>query len=105
MSNKAVRRTTGHWLRFLDDYGIPHSKWIADHVVASRWGEVLCGRRVKLGPWLTAQVDTDQLRKWRLEGLVSPVLGRGWSEATNELDFEFECPLHWSGCYTLGRGS
>jgi glycosyltransferase involved in cell wall biosynthesis len=77
ISNEAVRRSTGDWLLFLDGDAIPHSRWLADHVAASQRGDVLCGRRLKLGPTFTPRVDAEWVRSGRLEGLFSPVVWGG----------------------------
>ena len=77
ISNEAIRRSTGDWLLFLDGDAVPHGRWIEDHVAASSWGEVLCGRRVKLGPKFTPEVDRTLVRSGRLERLLGPVTRSG----------------------------
>ena len=82
ISNEAVRRSAGEWLLFLDGDAIPHSRWLADHIAASSWGEVLCGRRVKLGPKFTRRVDREWVRSGRLEQLPGPVTWSGlWGDS------------------------
>lgn len=72
--NRAVRRSTGDHLLFLDGDAVPHSRWVADHVRAADGQRVLCGRRVKLGPRISAALDPDAVRAGRLEELFGPVL-------------------------------
>ena len=65
--NNAVRRASGDYLVFLDGDSIPHRLWIADHVRAARERRVLCGRRVRLGPKLSARIDADDVDRGLLE--------------------------------------
>lgn len=74
IANRAVRRSTGDHLLFLDGDAIPHSRWVADHVQAADSRRVLCGRRVKLGPRISAALDPDAVRAGCLESLFGPVL-------------------------------
>jgi glycosyltransferase involved in cell wall biosynthesis len=74
--NKAVFVTTSEQLIFIDGDSIPHSSWVSDHLLAVRRGDVRCGRRVKLGPELTARVDAEMVSRGRLESLMGPV---SWS--------------------------
>lgn len=72
--NKAVLKTSGEELLFIDGDSIPHSSWVADHMQARRHGEVRCGRRVKLGPSLSLRVSTDMVAEGRLESILGTVL-------------------------------
>lgn len=78
--NLAVLQTTGERIVFLDGDSIPHSCWLEDHERAHARADVLCGRRVKLGPRLTSRVDAAMVQTGALErafGLVlSSALGR-----------------------------
>jgi len=70
IGNEAVRRSTGDHLIFLDGDSVPHSHWIEDHMVGARKNTVLCGRRVKLGPELSAAITRDWiengwLKSWK----------------------------------------
>jgi GT2 family glycosyltransferase len=62
-----VRRAQGDYLVFLDGDSIPHRHWISDHVSASRERRVLCGRRVRLGPELSARITSEDVELGRLE--------------------------------------
>ena len=72
--NRAVRRSTGDHLLFLDGDAIPHSRWVADHERAAGSRRILCGRRVKLGPSISESLDRDAVGAGRLESLAGPVL-------------------------------
>lgn len=77
VSNEAVRRSHGEWLIFLDGDSIPHRHWVADHLEFTRFGDVLCGRRVKLGPEFSKHVDRAMLERGELERPFGPVLRAG----------------------------
>ena len=72
--NLAVLRSRGERIVFLDGDSIPHSRWVEDHDRAHARAEVLCGRRVKLGPRLTARVDASMVRSGELERMFGPTL-------------------------------
>ncbi len=65
--NLAVLQSTGERIVFLDGDSIPHRRWVEDHERAHERAEVLCGRRVKLGPRLSARVDAELIRAGALE--------------------------------------
>ncbi len=75
--NEAVRRATGEQIIFLDGDSIPHRKWIADHQRAFRIRRVLCGRRVRLGPALSAKLTADDVDAGRLEKPLGMLLRSG----------------------------
>ncbi len=68
--NEAVRHSTGDHLLFLDGDSIPHREWISDHLSLAKPGRVLCGRRVRLGPQLSARVTPEMIAAG---GLDSPL--------------------------------
>jgi glycosyltransferase involved in cell wall biosynthesis len=80
--NRAVHRSTGDHLLFLDGDAIPHSRWAEDHARAADERRILCGRRVKLGPRISAALDRDAVRAGRLEALCGPVLRSALSGGT-----------------------
>jgi len=73
ISNKAVARTSGDELLFIDADAVPHREWVADHLAAAGMAEVRCGRRVKLGPNFSPKVDCEVVRSGALESLLGPV--------------------------------
>jgi len=72
--NEAVRRSRGDRLVFLDGDTIPHSRWLEDHQLAADDSRVLCGRRVRLGPKISAKLDRAFVREGRLEWDSGPLL-------------------------------
>jgi len=72
--NLATLESSGERLVFLDGDSVPHSRWVEDHALAHARADVLCGRRVKLGPMLTSRLDAAMVRGGRLECLLGPVL-------------------------------
>lgn len=72
--NEAVRRSHGEHLFFLDGDSIPHSRWVADHLQAADGRRVLCGRRVKIGRSLSAEITREQVLAGELESFTGPLL-------------------------------
>lgn len=81
--NRAVHRATGDHLLFLDGDAVPHSRWAEDHERAADKRRILCGRRVKLGPKISATLDSDAVGAGRLEELCGPVLRSVFSGETH----------------------
>ena len=71
--NEAVRQSTGDTLIFLDGDSIPHREWISDHLKLTKRGRVLCGRRVRLGPQLSARVTPEMIAAGGLEAPLGEV--------------------------------
>lgn len=65
--NEAVRRSRGEHLIFLDGDSFPHRAWVGDHLAAANGRRVLCGRRVKLGPIVSAEITTDDVERGRFD--------------------------------------
>lgn len=80
VANEAVRRSTGEHLIFLDGDSIPHSRWVEDHLSAARPDRVLCGRRVKLGPKLSTDIEKEWITSGRLESWRFLRVGRAREE-------------------------
>ena len=74
ISNEAVRRSTGDHLIFLDGDAIPHSHFIEDHLLVADDKQIMCGRRVKLGPKTTARLTREAVLAGKLERIFGPVL-------------------------------
>jgi len=72
--NLAVLHSRGERLLFLDGDAVPHYLWVEDHLVDAHRADVLCGRRVKLGPAATARVDAACVRDGELERPTGPLL-------------------------------
>lgn len=70
--NAAARRSRAEQLLFLDSDAIPHRRWVADHLHAAERGEVRCGRRVKLGPRWTPEVNLATVESGALERSLGP---------------------------------
>ena len=63
--DKAVQAARGEYLIFIDGDSVPHPYWVQDHLRAAQENTVLCGRRVRLGPQVSQDInlETVQLRK------------------------------------------
>ncbi len=74
--NEAARRAQGSHFIFLDGDSFPHRAWVEDHVAAADGRRVLCGRRVKLGPALSSEVDFAQIEAGDFDSAFSSRLLR-----------------------------
>jgi len=73
--NEAVRRSEGEHLIFIDGDSFPHRAWVGDHLAAANGRRVLCGRRVKLGPKVSARITTDEIAAGRFDAPVRALIG------------------------------
>lgn len=59
--NQAAREAQGDVFVFLDGDCVPHRYYIEDHLSQQEEGRYLAGRRVELGPWISAQLTPEQV--------------------------------------------
>jgi len=90
--NLAVLQSSGERILFLDGDSIPHSRWVEDHERAHARADVLCGRRVKLGPRLTARVDGSMVQAGDLERMFGPVLASALRSDTERWSLGLRLP-------------
>jgi glycosyltransferase involved in cell wall biosynthesis len=84
--NRAVTRTEGEYLVFVDGDCLLHHRFLERHVRRRRRGEVLSGRRVMFDRALTGKVTVEDVRKRRVERI-----GYWWRHA-GKID-------RWNGFY------
>lgn len=72
--DKAVSMSQGNYLIFLDGDSIPHSHWVHDHVEAARENTVLCGRRVRLGPKISEQLNLEFMQQHGLQNFSKKLI-------------------------------
>ena len=65
--NKALSKTEGKYLIFIDGDTIPYTTFIASHVALSASKTVLCGRRVNLGEAVSTKLRKKELSAFELE--------------------------------------
>jgi glycosyltransferase involved in cell wall biosynthesis len=92
ISNEAVRRSSGDWLIFIDGDSIPHREYVRDHLLDSTRGDVLCGRRVKLGPTLTNRVTLAMVESGELESIFGPALLGGLFSSNQRMALGLRLP-------------
>lgn len=80
--NEAARRAGGDYFLFLDGDSIPHPRWLEDHLALARPRRVLCGRRVRLGPAISARITREDVALGRLEPFLGPVLRSAFGGGT-----------------------
>ena len=66
--NNAIIQSTGDYLIFIDADCIPYKTFISSHAKLAEKGYALSGRRVNLGPKVSALIRRDKLKASRLEG-------------------------------------
>ncbi len=59
--NQAAREAQGDVFVFLDGDCVPHRHYIEDHITQQEEGRYLAGRRVELGPWISAQLTPEDV--------------------------------------------
>ncbi len=74
INNMAASKSTGNYLIFLDGDSIPHRLWVKDHLNAAQQDTVVCGRRVRLGPKISREIDLTFIQSRKLEKLTGPML-------------------------------
>jgi len=67
--NNAILASTGDYLIFIDGDCIPYSTFIDSHATLSEKGKILSGRRVNLGPKISARLRKGKLSSLTLEKL------------------------------------
>lgn len=77
--NKAVLRSAGEYLIFIDGDCLPHKHFVADHWYNRRANTVLAGRRANLSQELTKDLSPEKIRNGYLEKLSFPL--RVWSDS------------------------
>jgi len=65
--NKALLKSDGAYIIFIDGDTIPYSTFIASHVALSEVKTVLCGRRVNLGDKVSLKLRSNKLTAFDLE--------------------------------------
>jgi glycosyltransferase involved in cell wall biosynthesis len=68
MLNEALRLARGETTIFLDGDCVPHPRFVQDHLDEQEEGYYLAGRRVELGPWISATVTTEDVRAGLFDG-------------------------------------
>ena len=67
--NNAIIRSTGDYLIFIDADCIPYQNFLSSHAKLSEKGSILAGRRVNLGPIVSALIRQKKLKPSVLEKL------------------------------------
>lgn len=90
--NRAAKESQGNYLIFLDGDSIPHRLWVNDHLKSAKNNTVLCGRRVRLGPEITKNIDSDYVRAQKLEKLIGPVFSSALKKDTKRYTHGIRMP-------------
>lgn len=90
--NRAAKESQGNYLIFLDGDSIPHKLWVHDHLKSARKNTVLCGRRVRLGPKITKDIDLEFVRAKKLEKLIGPVFSSALKKDTKRYTHGIRMP-------------
>jgi len=82
----------------LDGDSIPHHLWVHDHVKAAKRNTVLCGRRVRLGPEISKQVDLAFVKSGKLEKQLGTVLSSALHKDTKRFTHGIRLPKSLARC-------
>lgn len=97
--NEAVRQSNGNYLIFLDGDSIPHPYWVNDHIVAARDNTVLCGRRVRLGPSVSKQIDLHDVQSGKLKVYAKNLINSAVKGETKRLLLGIRLPSLLARCF------
>ena len=96
--NRAAKESQGNYLIFLDGDSIPHKFWVHDHIKSAKKNTVLCGRRVRLGPEITNNIDLEFVKSKKLEDLIGPVLSSALRNDTKRYTHGIRLPKMLARC-------
>ena len=96
--NRATNESQGNYLIFLDGDSIPHNLWVQDHIKSAKKNTVLCGRRVRLGPEITKNIDLTFVKSKKLEKLTGPVLSSALQKDTKRYTHGIRLPKKLARC-------
>jgi glycosyltransferase involved in cell wall biosynthesis len=68
--NKAIVTAKGSYLIFIDGDCVPHRRFVEAHISLSRPSQVLSGRRVDVGGFVSAQIKAGRLSIRRFESVL-----------------------------------
>ena len=97
--NEAVRQASGNYLIFLDGDSIPHPNWVHDHMVAAKDNTVLCGRRVRLGPVISKQIDLQFVQSGKLKIFTRQIIASALSGETKRFLLGIRLPGLLARCF------
>ncbi len=97
--NEAVRQSGGNYLIFLDGDSVPHPYWVKDHVVAARENTVLCGRRVRLGPAISEQIDLQDVQSGKLKIYAKNLIASAVHGETKRILLGIRLPAMLARCF------
>lgn len=97
--NEAVRQSSGNYLIFLDGDSIPHPYWVHDHIAAARDNTVLCGRRVRLGPSVSKQINLEDVQSGKLKIYAKKLIGSVISGETKRFLLGIRLPAMLARCF------
>lgn len=91
--NEGLRKSRGETMIFLDGDCVPHKDYVRDHLEQQESGRYLAGRRVELGPDLSAKLTVERVRQgffdWPRPALIASV----FKKDTEHLQRSFRVPF------------
>ena len=91
--DKAVKAARGEYLIFIDGDSVPHPYWVRDHLKAIQQNTVLCGRRVRLGPKLTQEIDLKTVQSRKLRTFSKSVVLSALAKDTKRFALGIRLPM------------
>lgn len=93
--NRAVREAQGSVFIFLDGDCVPHRDYVRDHIDQQEEGRYLAGRRVEVGPELSAILSLEHVRKGFFDHLHWPLLLSAFKGETEFFHRAIRVPSPW----------
>ncbi len=93
--NEALRRASGAVCIFLDGDCVPHRDYVKDHLDLQEKGRFLAGRRVELGPQLSATLTTEKVRAGFFDWPHPSLIMSAFRGDTEFLNRSFRIPSPW----------
>jgi glycosyltransferase involved in cell wall biosynthesis len=91
--DKAVKAARGEYLIFIDGDSVPHPYWVQDHLKAVQKNTVLCGRRVRLGPKVSQEIDLAAVQSHKLSTFSKSILFSALNKDTKRLALGIRLPM------------
>ena len=91
--NRALEESRGEISVFLDGDCVPHRHYMLDHIEQQAEGRYLAGRRVELGPWISASLTPEQIEAGFFDRPRMPLITAAWRDDLEFLNRSLRIPF------------